>query len=51
MDPITGAIERIGWLAVNVNANDIATFGVEPAFLFSCIMLPEKSGQQNSSRQ
>jgi hydrogenase expression/formation protein HypE len=41
MDPITGAIERIGWLAVNVNANDIATFGVEPAFLFSCLMLPE----------
>jgi len=41
MDPITGAVERIGWLAVNVNANDIATFGVEPAFLFSCLMLPE----------
>jgi hydrogenase expression/formation protein HypE len=43
MDPITGAVERIGWLAVNVNANDIATFGVEPNFLFSCIMLPEKA--------
>ncbi|MEM3725949.1 MAG: AIR synthase family protein [Candidatus Bathyarchaeia archaeon] len=41
MDPITGAIERIGWLAVNINANDVATFGVEPAFLFSCILLPE----------
>jgi hydrogenase expression/formation protein HypE len=43
MDPITGAVERIGWLAVNVNANDVATFGVEPAFLFSCMMLPEKA--------
>src|SRR3990170_5945031 len=43
MDPITGAVERIGWLAVNVNANDIATFGVEPIFLFSCIMLPENA--------
>ncbi|MCW4006951.1 MAG: AIR synthase family protein [Candidatus Bathyarchaeota archaeon] len=41
MDPITGAVERIGWLAVNVNANDVATFGVEPAFLFSCLMLPQ----------
>jgi hydrogenase expression/formation protein HypE len=41
MDPITGAVERIGWLAVNVNANDVATFGVEPAFLFSCMLLPE----------
>jgi hydrogenase maturation factor len=41
MDPITGAVERIGWEAVNVNANDVATFGVEPAFLFSCLLLPE----------
>jgi hydrogenase maturation factor len=43
MDPITGAVDRIGWLAVNVNANDVATFGCEPKFLLSCIMLPEKS--------
>jgi hydrogenase expression/formation protein HypE len=40
MDPITGAVERIGWEAININANDVATFGVEPAFFFSCIMLP-----------
>jgi hydrogenase expression/formation protein HypE len=43
MDPITGAVERIGWEAVNVNANDVATFGVQPTFLVSCIMLPEGS--------
>jgi hydrogenase expression/formation protein HypE len=41
MDPITGAVEHIGWEAINVNANDVATFGVEPIFFFSCIMLPE----------
>ncbi len=41
MDPITGAVERIGWEAININANDVATFGVEPAFFFSCIMIPE----------
>ena len=41
MDPITGALERIGWLAVNVNANDIATFGIRPTFFSSCILLPE----------
>jgi hydrogenase expression/formation protein HypE len=46
MDPITGAIDQIGWLAVNVNANDIATFGVEPAFLFSCILLPENADRK-----
>lgn len=43
MDPITGAIERIGWLAVNINANDVATFGVKPTLLLSCILLPEKA--------
>ena len=43
MDPITGAVERVGWEAININANDIATFGVEPAFFFSCIMLPENA--------
>jgi hydrogenase expression/formation protein HypE len=47
MDPITGALERIGWLAVNVNANDVATFGVEPAFLFSCMLLPENSDRKS----
>jgi len=45
MDPITGAIEHIGWLAVNVNANDIATFGVRPIFFSSCILLPENSAK------
>ena len=43
MDPITGAVERVGMEAINVNANDVATFGVEPAFFFSCIMLPENA--------
>jgi hydrogenase maturation factor len=45
-DPITGATERIGWLAVNINANDVATFGVEPAFLLSCILLPENADRE-----
>ncbi|MEM2111051.1 MAG: AIR synthase family protein [Candidatus Bathyarchaeia archaeon] len=43
MDPITGAVERIGWLAVNVNANDVATFGIYPSFFSSCILLPPSS--------
>lgn len=46
MDPITGAVERIGWLAVHVNANDIATFGVRPAFFSSCILLPEDAREE-----
>ncbi|RJS87005.1 hydrogenase [Candidatus Bathyarchaeota archaeon] len=43
MDPITGTSERIGWLAVHINANDVATFGVQPTFFSSCILLPENS--------
>jgi hydrogenase expression/formation protein HypE len=46
MDPITGALERIGWLAVNINANDVATFGIKPAFLFSCILLSENADRK-----
>ncbi len=46
MDPITGAVERIGMEAININANDVATFGVEPAFFFSCIMLPVDADSQ-----
>jgi hydrogenase expression/formation protein HypE len=46
MDPITGALNRIGWLAVNINANDIATFGVQPAFFSSCLLLPEDSSEE-----
>jgi len=45
VDPITGAIERIGWLAVNICANDVATFGIEPKFFSSCILLPENSNE------
>ncbi|MGY5871220.1 MAG: AIR synthase family protein [Candidatus Thorarchaeota archaeon] len=39
-DPITGSVEDIGWLAVHVNANDIATFGVAPRWFLVSIMLP-----------
>ena len=45
VDPITGAVERIGWLAVNICANDVATFGVKPTFFSSCILLPENSDE------
>jgi len=50
MDPITGATERIGWLAVHINANDVATFGVHPSFFSSCILLPENSTEDTVER-
>jgi hydrogenase expression/formation protein HypE len=40
-DPITGAIENIGWHAVNVCANDIATRGVRPQWMLIVFLLPE----------
>ncbi len=46
MDPITGAVERIGWLAVNINANDVSTFGIPPTFFSSCLLLPENSQEK-----
>ncbi|MFQ6080837.1 MAG: AIR synthase family protein [Candidatus Bathyarchaeia archaeon] len=43
-DPITGAIENIGWLAVNVCANDIATRGVRPLWILVVMLLPQNLG-------
>lgn len=39
-DPITGATENIGWLAVNIVANDIATIGVKPQWMLLVLLLP-----------
>jgi hydrogenase maturation factor len=40
-DPITGAVENVGWLAVNVCTNDIATRGVRPQWILTVLLLPE----------
>jgi len=40
-DPITFTAERIGWYAVNVNANDIATLGARPRWFLATLLLPE----------
>ena len=39
-DPITFATDEIGWYAVNVNANDIATTGGMPAWFMATLLLP-----------
>src|SRR5690348_4615972 len=39
-DPITGASENIGYLAVMVNVNDIASSGCEPVGIMVTILLP-----------
>lgn len=40
-DPITGATEELGTLAVNINCNDIATAGIAPVGLMMTILAPE----------
>ena len=45
-DPITFATEAIGWYAVQVNANDIATTGARPRWFLSTILLPEVRNNQ-----
>jgi len=45
-DPITGAIEDIGWLSVHINANDIACHGARPSWFLSTILLPENSDEK-----
>ena len=41
-DPVTFTTHRIGWYAVNVNANDIAAMGATPKWFLATLLLPEK---------
>jgi hydrogenase maturation factor len=42
-DPVTGTASDIGWLAVHINANDIACRGARPRWFLCDLLLPEKS--------
>ena len=41
-DPITFATDRIGWYAVQVNANDIACTGGVPRWFLATLLVPER---------
>ncbi|RPJ48769.1 MAG: AIR synthase [Chloroflexi bacterium] len=45
-DPITFATDDIGWYAVQINANDIATTGAEPRWMLATLLLPENATSQ-----
>jgi len=49
-DPVTGVEERIGWYAVNVSANDVATSGNRPRFLQSVMLLPDDADERMVAR-
>jgi hydrogenase expression/formation protein HypE len=42
-DPITFTAEEIGWYAVHINANDVATTGARPRWFLATLLLPEES--------
>lgn len=44
VDPISGAVEYIGWLAVHIACNDIAVTGARPKWLLPVLYLPEGAG-------
>lgn len=42
LDPIVGAVENIGWLAVHVACNDVATSGAAPRWIQLLVLIPNK---------
>ncbi len=40
LDPIVGAVEEIGWLAVHVTCNDIAATGIPPRWILPLVLVP-----------
>lgn len=49
-DPVTGSKDLVGYLAVHVNANDVAVRGVRPRWFSSCILLPPGSSIRELER-
>jgi hydrogenase expression/formation protein HypE len=48
-DPITFATDVIGWYAVHVNANDIASMGAEPRWFLASVLVPESAADGDVS--
>lgn len=49
-DPITGAVEDIGKLAININTNDIASSGGEPVGIMVTALLPADISEEEISK-
>ncbi len=46
VDPITGAVELLGWLAVHIACNDIAVRGARPRWLLPVLYFPEHASEE-----
>jgi len=45
VDPIVGAVKGIGWLAVHVACNDIATTGAPPRWIQTLVLVPHEKDE------
>ena len=45
VDPIVGAVKDIGWLAVHVACNDIATSGTRPRWILLLVLVPRQEDE------
>ncbi|MBP1449783.1 MAG: AIR synthase family protein [Thermoproteus sp.] len=45
VDPISGSVELLGWLAVNVASNDVAVRGVRPRWAMPTVLLPPSADE------
>ncbi len=45
-DPVTFASDLVGWYAVHINANDIASTGATPRWFLATLLLPEGSTEE-----
>lgn len=50
-DPITFATDLVGWYAVNVNANDVATTGATPRWFLATLLMPENQADEALARK
>lgn len=46
-DPISGAVENIGWLAINIAANDIAVSGADPRWGLLTVQIPKSYSKED----
>jgi hydrogenase expression/formation protein HypE len=46
VDPIVGAIDHIGWLAVHISCNDIATSGIPPRWILVLVLVPKLDDEE-----
>ncbi len=45
-DPITFTAHRIGWYALQINANDVATMGARPRWFLGTLLLPPRCSEE-----